>query len=149
MSDPVAQAAAQIASDAAPSSTEPSIIDEIKEGVHDLAEKVDHLIHPQAQEGGATSTGELVIAASSVETSGTQAVLQEPLTTQETDVSSAASAQAESQALTGTSTNAAQTAAPEHPHTPILRKIVGCLRRDFAMLPGELESWVKTAEENL
>jgi hypothetical protein len=35
------------------------------------------------------------------------------------------------------------------PHTSCLRKIVACLRRDFAMLPGELESWVKTAESHL
>jgi len=47
----------------------------------------------------------------------------------------------------GVSTDAS--AAAEHPHTSCLRKIVACLRRDFAMLPGELESWVKTAESHL
>lgn len=50
MSDPVAQAAAQIAADAAPSSTEPSIIDEIKQGIHTLEEKVEHFIHPESAE---------------------------------------------------------------------------------------------------
>ena len=48
MTDPVAEAAAKIAADASPSSTEPSLIDEIKEGMHELAEKVEHLIHPDA-----------------------------------------------------------------------------------------------------
>jgi hypothetical protein len=48
MSDPVAQAAAQIAADAAPSSTEPSMLDRAMETIHTLEAKVEHLIHPDA-----------------------------------------------------------------------------------------------------
>jgi hypothetical protein len=48
MSDPGAQAAAQIAADAAPSSTEPSMLDRAMETIHTLEAKVEHLIHPDA-----------------------------------------------------------------------------------------------------
>lgn len=51
MSDPVAEAAAQLAAQ----QNEPSLITEIKEGMHDLAEKVEHLIHPEA---GTAAAGE-------------------------------------------------------------------------------------------
>lgn len=47
MSDPVAEAAAQLAAQ----QSEPSLITEIKEGMHELAEKVEHLIHPESTEG--------------------------------------------------------------------------------------------------
>jgi hypothetical protein len=40
-------------------------------------------------------------------------------------------------------------AANEHPHTSILRRVVGLIRRDFNMLSGELESWVAEAERHL
>lgn len=48
MTDPVAEAAAKIAADAAPSSTEPTgIIGDIVNEFHKLEEKVEHLIHPE------------------------------------------------------------------------------------------------------
>lgn len=43
MTDPIAEAAANLAKQ----HSEPSLIEEIKEGMHDLAEKVEHLIHPE------------------------------------------------------------------------------------------------------
>lgn len=43
MTDPVAEAAANLAKQHA----EPTLIEEIKEGMHELAEKVEHLIHPE------------------------------------------------------------------------------------------------------
>lgn len=71
MSDPVAQAAAQIAADAAPSSTEPTgIIGEIVNEFHKLEEKVEHFIHP----GSAEVAGETAAAhveAAPVDTSAT------------------------------------------------------------------------------
>lgn len=59
--DPIAQAAAQIHADAAPSSTEPSLIEEFAEGLHTLEQKFEHLIHPSAEvaqpgESSATAT---------------------------------------------------------------------------------------------
>lgn len=57
MSDPIAQAAAQI--DAAPSSTEPGVFGEIIGEFKAPGEKVEHLIHP---EGGAAAPGELATA---------------------------------------------------------------------------------------
>lgn len=61
MSDPVAQAAAQIAADAAPSSTKPPLLTEIIEEFKHLGEKVEHLIHPEysaevAQPGESSAT---------------------------------------------------------------------------------------------
>lgn len=44
MTDPVAEAAANLAKQ----HSEPGLIEEIKEGMHELAEKVEHLIHPEA-----------------------------------------------------------------------------------------------------
>jgi hypothetical protein len=46
MTDPVAEAAAKI--EAEQNTAEPSILERLEEGVHDLAEKVEHLIHPDA-----------------------------------------------------------------------------------------------------
>jgi hypothetical protein len=54
-----------------------------------------------------------------------------------------------SQQAPASSTQSSSGSPTEHPHTSCLRKIVACLRRDFAMLPGELEAWVKTAESHL
>lgn len=54
MTDPVAEAAAQIAA-----KESPSLIDEIKEGMHELAEKVEHILHPEV---GTTETGETAAA---------------------------------------------------------------------------------------
>jgi hypothetical protein len=54
-----------------------------------------------------------------------------------------------SQQPDGSADTASSQEVAEHPHTSCLRKIVACLRRDFAMLPGELESWVATAERRL
>jgi hypothetical protein len=47
VTDPVAQAAAQIAADAAPSSTEPNLLERAMETIHTLEAKVEHLIHPE------------------------------------------------------------------------------------------------------
>lgn len=52
MTDPIAEAAAQLnqPQDAAPSSTEPSLLEKAMETIHELEEKVEHLIHPEAVE---------------------------------------------------------------------------------------------------
>ncbi|MFK4444651.1 hypothetical protein ABH944_004845 [Caballeronia udeis] len=79
MSDPVAEAAAALAARQA----EPSLIDEIKDGMHDLAEKVEHLIHPEADAGNAGSpvaettsaTGAITSAQPAVEASGSVALV--------------------------------------------------------------------------
>jgi hypothetical protein len=46
MTDPVAEAAEKI--EAEQKTAEPTILERLEEGVHDLAEKVEHLIHPDA-----------------------------------------------------------------------------------------------------
>lgn len=53
MTDPVAQAAAQIASDAAPA--EPSIFTEIVDEFKHLGEKIEHMIHPETTTPGEQS----------------------------------------------------------------------------------------------
>ncbi|RKE36655.1 hypothetical protein B0G76_2857 [Paraburkholderia sp. BL23I1N1] len=60
MSDPVAEASAKIAADAAPSSSEPSIISEIVDEFKSLGEKVEHLIHPGAESAAAESNAPAV-----------------------------------------------------------------------------------------
>lgn len=54
MTDPVAEAAAKIAADAAPSSTEPSLLEKAMDTIHDLEAKVEHLIHPETRPNVAT-----------------------------------------------------------------------------------------------
>ena len=48
MTDPIAEAAAQLNQDAAPSSTEPSMLERAEETIHELEAKIEHLIHPGA-----------------------------------------------------------------------------------------------------
>lgn len=63
MTDPVAEAAAKIAADAAPSSTEPTgIIGDIVNEFHKLEEKVEHLIHPEAVSVGIENKASLASA---------------------------------------------------------------------------------------
>lgn len=57
MTDPVAEAAAQIAA-----KESPSLIDEIKEGMHELAEKVEHVLHPEASPGNVAPATESATA---------------------------------------------------------------------------------------
>lgn len=59
MTDPVAEAAANLAKQHA----EPGLIEEIKDGMHDLAEKVEHLIHPGASAPSATGEPATAVAA--------------------------------------------------------------------------------------
>lgn len=54
MTDPIAEAAAKIAADAAPSSTEPSLLEKAINTIHDLEAKVEHLIHPETPPNVAT-----------------------------------------------------------------------------------------------
>ena len=148
MSDPVAQAAAQIAADAAPSSTEPSIIDEIKQGIHTLEEKVEHFIHPDsaAASGEAQATGESGNAAGGVSEAGQLAALTSAAlapTLASGDLPNAAA----------TPPAGAVTPAPEsdgeHPHTTILRNLTTTLRRKFNVFDSELETLLKDAESHL
>jgi hypothetical protein len=182
------------------------VLGEIKEGIHELEQKVEHFIHPGA-EGGAATEGKP--AADSAATSVTLDASQPQPTTLAIDSSPAAIAPQESQAPVEQSTSSAPLAVQsdaegtnagepsssptsgspgsgeagnagavvdsvESPstaangsatdvsliesgpaadgdaiHTTILRKIVIILRRDYNILSGELEAWMKTAEQAL
>jgi hypothetical protein len=61
MSDPVAEAAAALS--AAPSSTEPTLLERAMETIHTLEAKVEHLIHPDAPVPDADHTPEQRAAA--------------------------------------------------------------------------------------
>lgn len=145
MTDPVAEAAAQLA--AAPSSTEPSLIDEIKEGIHTLEEKVEHFIHPDApavaQAGeqpslpasGDAGTADLPNAAASLAASPS---------------GNAASSSAQNALpAVDTEANASNAGANEHLHTSLLRGLVGMLRRKWNVFDAELEALLKDAESRL
>jgi hypothetical protein len=60
MTDPIANAAAQL--DAAPSSTEPSLLERAEEKIHALEEKIEHMIHPEAASEPQSGEGETVAA---------------------------------------------------------------------------------------
>jgi hypothetical protein len=111
------------------------ILGEIKEGIHELEQKVENFIHPGA-EGGAAAAGETA----AVQTTGSGAPSVEPSSTL-VNANDAGNSQAPTSGSPGSG--------DEQQHTTILRKIVGILRRDYNILGGELESWVKTAEQNL
>jgi hypothetical protein len=64
MTDPVAEAAAKI--EAEQKTAEPTILERLEEGVHDLAEKVEHLMHPDAP--AVAQPGEAGVAAGVVAT---------------------------------------------------------------------------------
>ncbi|MFM0013708.1 hypothetical protein [Paraburkholderia sediminicola] len=100
MSDPVAQAAAQIAADAA-QSTEPSILSEIVGEFKALGEKVEHLIHPDAP-GNAPAVAEG--SATGVATTDAPAVAQRG----ETVVEHAEAAPADTSATTSVETVASE-----------------------------------------
>ena len=53
MTDPIAEAAANLNAQPA---TDPSLFEEIKDTIHDLEEKVEHLIHPEATHVAAEPT---------------------------------------------------------------------------------------------
>lgn len=133
----------------------PADVKPVREGIaaelvnefHKLEEKVEHFLHPDApavaQPGEQPASTSQPAADTTAKSSELQGTGDSP------NAAPAADAQPATQpSVQGVSTDAS-TAAAEHPHTSCLRKIVACLRRDFAMLPGELESWVKTAESHL
>lgn len=77
MTDPVAEAAAKIAADAAPSSTEPSLLEKAINTIHDLEEKVEHLIHPETPPNVATvaleATSGATVSATALASEGSEA----------------------------------------------------------------------------
>jgi hypothetical protein len=122
MSDPVAEAAANL-NDAAPSSTEPVV----------------------AQEVGTPAVGEISAgsaAAAPVDTSAMTSVA---------DVASGETqAAAElSNAASPADSAPAQESTGEHPHTSILRRLTETLRRKWNVFDGELEAILKDAESHL
>jgi hypothetical protein len=144
MSDPIAQAAAQI--DAAPSSTEPSILTEIVGEFKALGEKVEHLIHPEpVQEGGAAAAGES--SSASQPAAIEPKVSQESMTLTDGGASDAGSNTSNSSISEDGSTE--QELGDEHPHTGILRRLTETLRRKFNVFDGELEALLKDAESHL
>lgn len=154
MTDPVAEAAAQLAAT-------PNLIDEIKEGIHTLEEKVEHFIHPDAPaatQAGDAGTADLPNAAPT------------PLAGAATDASTlerddlpnagasragsssengAASSAQNASAAADTAANASNAGANEHSHTSLLRGLVAMLRRKWNVFDSELEALLKDAESHL
>ncbi|CAG4900668.1 hypothetical protein [Paraburkholderia saeva] len=155
MTDPVAEAAAQLA--ATPSSTEPSLIDEIKAGIHTLEEKAEHLIHPQsaevAQVGESAQSAEenVLIEKSTTATQSTGNLSSEDAAEQgNVAASSLTSGIATTVDASSSETGSVSALLPaEHPHTTILRRLTTTLRRKWNMFDGELEAIIKDAESHL
>jgi hypothetical protein len=109
---------------------------------------------PGATDGGEGEQGNVQAASlQSASSNSTSASTESPLTSSDVNAANFGSqTTGEGSALEANGSaapNSPSDTAAEHPHTPLLRRIIGLLRRDFAMLPGELESWVKTAERHL
>lgn len=99
MSDPVAEAAAQLAAANNPQVAEPSLLEKAMDTIHELESKVEHLIHPNAEAGGA-APGESVIAP------GADGSSQQP----ESPISNSATAQSEASSSGSASIGSAETA---------------------------------------
>jgi len=125
------------------------ILGEIKEGIHELEQKVENFIHPSAA-GNASSSA---LNSASGDTAAVQNAdaLAEQGATAGTAPASGPTTSAEG-ANVGEPSSSPTSGSPgsgDATHTDILRKIVTILRRDYNILGGELESWVKTAEQAL
>ena len=126
MTDPVAEAAAQLAAQAAPE--QPGIISEIVDEFKALGEKVEHLIHPDAPEvaqpGESTtlssnSSGSVSEASASPESIGNaaNAIAESPMSTKNEEVTASGAGATTETAIAGEVPNVAPAAA-EQPATP-------------------------------
>jgi hypothetical protein len=79
--DPIAAAAANLHVDAAPSSTEPSLLERAEEKIHELEAEIKHLIHPEAASGPQSAVGEPVGAAEQQQPSDSSALAAESVQT--------------------------------------------------------------------
>jgi hypothetical protein len=108
---------------------------------------------PLAQEAAQIDTQQTMTQEAGAATPGEQSAA--PSSPSQTNDASAIGTEAVAASVAGEPGNAqaptsgSPGSGDEHPHTPILRKLVELIRRDFNMLGGELESWVATAERHL
>ena len=111
MTDPVAEAAAKIAAQAA----EPSLLDKAMDTIHDLEAKVEHLIHPESVPNVTPGSPAIDASATLLEPSGqsTQdASSAKPLDTSSTETPALASAIESAEPSTITPTSSAESESP-------------------------------------
>ncbi|WP_433705812.1 hypothetical protein [Paraburkholderia sacchari] len=160
--DPIAAAAAQL--DAAPSSTEPSMLERAEETIHELEAKIEHLMHPEGRAPGESESAQAAAPLSPAVTSSDVASIQSdapevaqageipvaaPGVVAAETVESSSTGATEQSSLTSAASQAAVAAPGEHPHTAILRSLTTTLRRKFNVFDGELEALLKDAESHL
>jgi len=113
MKDPIAAAAANL-HDAAPCSTEPSVIQEIREDISELEAKLDHLIHPEAANEPQSAAGESGPVQSPMLSQG-QSSSSSPLSSESASEQSASSPTSAAEPLaSGDLPNAAASPAESH-----------------------------------
>lgn len=137
MSDPIAEAAANL-NDAAPSSTEPVVVQAAAELPNDAAT-------PPAGAATPASTGNVLVNAAPVVDAPN--VGASGVTEQAAPVAEQSAQQPGGSAMAAS--GAEQPIFAEHPHTSILRRLTETLRRKWNVFDGELEAILRDAESRL